>query len=46
MSLTMGNPDLHVCQGFRGTRVLDGVSGVFDWDFFLAWPNLACWQLG
>ena len=42
MSLTTGNPDLQVCQGFRGTRVLDGVSGVFDRDFFLAWPNLAC----
>ena len=29
-------------DSFRGTRVLDEVSGVFDRDFFLAWPNLAC----
>ena len=37
-----GNLDLQVCHGFRGTRVLDEVSGVFDRDFFLGWPNLAC----
>ena len=29
-----GNLDLQVCHGFRGTRVLDEVSGVFDQDFF------------
>ena len=35
VSLTTGNPDLQVCHGFRGSRVLDRIGGGFDQDFFL-----------
>ena len=41
-----GNLDLQVCDGFRGTRVLDEVSGVFDRDFFLAWHILGALARG